>query len=224
MNITMIREEVRDVLGVSEGGLKTIIKRGQLKDRLLSCGLELINEYKDGRSSVYELSPIELDYWDRIQLHYNVKKKSEHTIYTHARLDGGMKKSRASIIRDSDINISGNTAKKFDDILENEGVIMKNEEVYMLYHKENNVFEEITKQEYLTFWKEVKYCNELMVDNRRKLLKYEISQDTYDLRTTIILDAVGKECGSIAIKFDTYKELQDTQELIELLSKKIGGQ
>lgn len=224
MNITMIREEIRNVLNVSEDGLKTIIKRGKLKDRLYSCGLELINEYKSGRSSIYELNPIELDYWDKVQTYYNVKKKNEHTIYTHARLDGGMKKSRASIIRDSDINISGNTAKKFDDILENEGVIMKNGEVYMLYHKENNVFEEITKQEYLTFWKEVKYCKELMADNRKKLLKYEISQDTYDLRTTIILDAVGKECGSIAIKFNTYKEVDDTKELIDLLSKKIGGQ
>ena len=222
MNITMIREEIRNVLGVSEDGLKGIIKRGKLKDRLCECGLQLINEYKDGRSSVYELSPIELDYWDRIQLHYNVKKKSEHSIYTHARLDGGMGKSRASIIRDSDISISGSTAKKFDDILENEGIIMKSEEIYMLYSKLDGSFTEITKEDYYVFWKEVKYCKELMIDNRKKLLKYEISHDTYDLRNVIILDSVGKEKGSIAIKFNTYKEMQDTKDLIVLLANKIG--
>lgn len=119
----MTRDEIRDALGVSEGGLKTIIKRNTLNDRLENVGLQLVNEYKSGRNTIYELNPLKLDYWDMIQNHYNVKKKIEQTVYTCARLDGGLGKSRASILKENDINISGNTAKRFDDILENEGMI-----------------------------------------------------------------------------------------------------
>ena len=98
---------------------------------------------------------------------------------------------------------------------------MKNGEIYMLYSKNSNEFKEITKQEYLTFWREIRYCKELLAENRNKMIKCDISQDTYELRTFIILNQIGKEKGDIAIKFDTYKELQDTKELVELLKTKL---
>lgn len=219
----MVREEVRDALGVSDECLKSIVKRKKLKDRLMEIGLELVCEYKQGRIVVYEVSPIELDYWDKVQNHYKVKKKTEHTLYSNARLDGGLKKSRATLLKESDIHISGDTARRYDDILENEGIIMKSDKVYMLYNKENDSFKEITEQEYIYFWREVKYCRELISSNRAKVNKYEISQDTYDFRVSKIVDMVGKEKGEIAIKFNTYEEVEDTKELLSLLKQKIGG-
>ena len=126
MNVTMTREEVRSLLNVTENTFKSIVKEKKLEKRLKDKGLELVEKYKIGRNVVYELSPIELSYWQKVQSHYNVKKQCEHDVYTIARLTNkGLEKSRASIIRDNDIDISGKTAKKFDDILENEGIIVK---------------------------------------------------------------------------------------------------
>lgn len=220
MNVTMTREEVRSLLNVTENTFKSIVKEKKLEKRLKNKGLELVKKYKIGRNVVYELSPTELSYWQKVQSHYNVKKQCEHDAYTIARLTNkGLEKSRASIIRDNDIDISGKTAKKFDDILENEGIIVKDKTVYALYNKQTGTFDNITEEEYKSFWKDVSFCKELLYEQRRKLNKKEISQDTYDYRNYVIIDQVGREKGEVAVKFDTYKELQDTKELIDMIKK-----
>lgn len=221
MNITMTREEVREVLSVAESTMRDIVKSKRLKIRLHEKGFTLINTYKDGRNTIYEVEPVDLDYWEQVQIYYNVKKTIDHDTYTIARLtDNGLIKSRSKLLRDNNIEISGSTAKRYDDILENEGYIMKDKTTYVYYNKTSGEFRDITKEEYLSFWKDVSYCKELLYDNRRKLNKYEISQDTYDYRNLIILDSVGKEKGEIAMKFDTYKELQDTKDLVELIQSR----
>lgn len=126
MNITMMRDEIRAALGVSDSGLKTIINRGTLQDRLLKVGLELITTYKLGRNTIYEVLPIDLDYWENVQNHYGIKKINEHDAYTLARLsDDGVLKPRAKIIRDNSIDITNQTAKRYDDILESENILRR---------------------------------------------------------------------------------------------------
>lgn len=220
----MTRDEICSVLDVAKSTLKDIIRNKKLETRLHSAGFTLLNTYKEGRNTIYELEPVDLDYWELVQTHYNVKKTNEHDDYTIARLtNSGLIQSRSKILRDNNIDISGTTAKRYDDILESEGYIMKDRVVYVYYNKSTGEFKDITEEEYKCFWKDVSYCKELLYDNRRKLNKYEISQDTYDYRNLIILDSVGREKGEIAMKFDTYKELQETKDLVSLIqSRKIN--
>lgn len=222
MNVTMTREEVCEVLGVKESTLRDIVKNKKLYERLLKNGFELICKHKHGRNVCYEVKPVGLDYWDQVQNHYNVKKKEEHDNYTIARLtNDGVLQSRSSLLRNNNIDICGTTARKFDEILENEGIIMKDKTVYALYNKTTGEFTEITEDGYKSFWKDVSFCKELLFAERRKLNRREISQDLYDYRSYTIIDQVGREKGEIAIMFDTYKELQDTRDLIDLIKNKL---
>ena len=52
------RNELMDILGIKNSGLKSIINRGQLNDRLTEKGYELIKTIKEGRKTLYEVKEI----------------------------------------------------------------------------------------------------------------------------------------------------------------------
>lgn len=221
MNITMTREELRDLLNVKDNGLKSIIKRGKLDERLNEVGYRLLSTEKIGRNTVYELLPTDIDLWTSFQKHYCIKKRDEHTIYTIARLsDNGLKQSRSSLLRENDIDISGNTAKRFDEILLEENAMKKDKVCYMLYNTNSNEIKEITRDEYSMFWRDIRECKYMIGHNAARFKRGEISEDTLFGIATMAISNFGRENGEIALKFDTYKEADNAINIIDMIKNK----
>lgn len=214
MNVTMCRDELCRVLEVTESGLKSIVRRDNLNERLKTKGFDLIKSYKYKNNTLYEVEPIEADAWGVLQNAYRIKKKEEHTKYSELRLTKGMDEPRRKFVKDNEINISQTTAGRYDDILIKEKAMEKNSVVYMMIDSLSESFEEITEEEYTSFWKDVGYCKKLLGENRTEYKRYEISEETYEYRASAILNQIGREKGFIAIKFNTYKEAENTMSFL----------
>lgn len=122
MEIT--REQLRQILDVTENTLRTIIRRKKLNMRLNQLNYNLIDYYKVGRNSFYILEKKDTDIWLDLQSLYKIKSKEEHLIYSKSRLLN-LNKSRNKIIQENNLTISPTTAKVFDDILEEQRIIQK---------------------------------------------------------------------------------------------------
>ena len=72
MVITMITEEICELLETNKTNLRNIIRNKKLEDRLLAKGYILINKHKDGRDNIYELELLKEETWVSIQAKYNI--------------------------------------------------------------------------------------------------------------------------------------------------------
>ena len=145
----MITEEICELLETNKTNLRNIIRNKKLEDRLLAKGYILINKHKDGRDNIYELELLKEETWVSIQAKYNIrdKDKEKHTKYSIYRGESGMKQSRKDVIKNCEVEISYPTAQKYDRILEEEGVIGVDTEVYYIYNFKTGEFEEeLTKE------------------------------------------------------------------------------
>lgn len=222
IKIEMTREEVCDLLGVTDNGLKTIVKRGQLKTRIDNTGLGYIytGQHKEGRNTVYELEydKDEIDKWKQFQKSYNIKDTKKHTQYTETRIDN-LTKTRTEAIMISKTNIDKKTAKRYDDILLNENMIGEDKMVYVKHNLNTKEFVEITKDEYSVFWKDSIIRRNAISDVYKRKAKGEYSED---MATHAIIELT--ECSSvngwIAYKFMSYKELDEAKKLRQWLSNR----
>ena len=217
MIITFTREELRDMLQVQENTLKAVIKRKQLEQRINEVGYKLHNTYKQGRNTIYELVPLDEDYWKEIQSKYNIRKKKEQTAYSYIRINRP-EETRAGVIRSSHVNISNNTAKKFDTILVLEGGLMYNEEQYMLIDINNNTMTPIDKKQYCDFWIEHKKDKAKINEIEKKIERGDITKETGDLARYKVQKNLYKD-GFIAVRFDTFKQAENAQKLLNDIRK-----
>ena len=224
MIITFVTEEICELLEVSKEGLKSIIKRKKLEDRLLAKGYVLVDKYKCGRDNIYEIRPINSveEKWDSIQKQYRVPKDKEemHNTYSERRLEN-MKVSRTEVIDKSETKISYKTAKKYDDILVEEGVMGDDKTVYYLFNLKTKERErEITKEEYKAFWILNKEFKRRVKGLRYKVKNYIISNSQYDILIASAYEEFGHTSDYIAIQFNTYKELEETQTILKQIKAK----
>lgn len=222
--IEINRKELCNLLDVTETTLKAIINRKQLEDRLLANGYTLVEERKDGRTKVYVLKQIETGQkWESIQKKHRIpKEKLEmHDEYSKTRLEN-MDVPRTKVIDDCNTSVPYSTASRYDNILVEEQIMEKDETVYYLYNWQTKEFsEKITKEAYENYWilnaEFKRRCEEL--EYKRK--NYLISQKQYDALITSTYNEFTQADRRIAIKFNTYKELEETQEMIRQIKESI---
>lgn len=225
MVITMITEEICDLLETNKTNLRNIIRNKKLEDRLLAKGYILINKYKDGRDNIYELELLREETWVSIQAKYNIrdKDKEKHTKYSIYRGESGMKQNRKDVIKNCEVEISYPTAQKYDRILEEEGVIGVDTEVYYIYNFKTGEFEEeLTKEGYRYFWIANKKLKNELEGLRYKRDNYIISNAQYDVLSDIAYREYSTMKDKIAIKFTTYKELENTKEMIKQMKESLN--
>lgn len=225
MNITLTREELKDILQITENGLKGVIKRKKLKEKLLVYGYKLINTTKEGRNTLYEVEISNKDKWFIFQDQYNIKSKEEHTKYTEVRLTGnGGLQPRTKLIHDNKINISGKTAKRFDGILCKEKAMVFKEESYMLINTLDNSTKEITYEEYSAFWKDNAVARNAIGNINKQLKNGSISDSFADYSKHVILSQVGNDEGVIAVKFHTYEQAENADKILNMINSSIMKQ
>ena len=223
----MTREEVCNLLGVSNEGLKTIIRNGKLEDRINTSGYgyKYIDKRKEGRMTLYELEKAENDdLWLQLQNYYRVKEKDKHTIYTETRMDN-LDKPRSRVVEISDTNIADKTAKKYDDILVNESIIKENKMIYVKHNLETKEFIEITEDDYKIFWKDNLTTQNAIGDVFRKKARREVSEG-FATHSIVELTQTSSVNGWVAYKFMSYEELENAKALRNVLRNKkkiIGG-
>lgn len=223
MYVTMTREELRELLQVSESNLQWILKQNKLDNRLSQVGYKFIKELKIGRNKVYELDIVTQKDVDYLQRKYNIrnKHKDAHIEYSCVRLDGGLKKSKSELIRNCHTKVTQYQAKKYDDILESEGIMKKDKKYYVMYNACTKNMEFITKEQYSDFWSRNQYAKHLIYDNHRQLQKRLISQKQYDQRRDIIIDEIKQGEKVVCYEFDTYQEATDSIKWCQKFKQKL---
>lgn len=216
IKVEMIREEICDLLGVSNEGLKTIIRNNKLEDRINNSGYgyTYLGERKDGRSIIYELEcDKEDDLWMQFQNFYKIKDKDKHTVYTITRLDN-LDKPRNTVVVISNTQINDKTARRYDDILINENAMEVDKMVYVKHNLETKQFVEITEEEYKMFWKDNRVLRNAITDVYRRKAKGLLSEG---MASYSIVELTHKSSvdGWVAYKFTSYKELDEAKKLKE---------
>ncbi len=187
MNITFIRSELCDLLEVNDNALKSIIKRGKLEDRLNAKGYTLVKQYKEGRNTIYELAQKKVSEIMKIIKKYDIRKSNEFNRWAKCRLllSNGLTMNRRQIISDCNIAIDDRTAKKFDDILVEEGLLIQKGNIYARKNR-NNIgtsgyqWELTTEDYYKNYFAEQGYYTRLLSSYNYKLRNNAISQKEYD--------------------------------------------
>ena len=222
--IEINRKELCNLLNVTEKGLQIIITRKQLEDRLLANGYTLVEERKDGRKKVYVLKQIETSQkWEHIQKKHRIpnEKLEMHDEYSKTRLEN-MDLPRTKVIEDSNTTIAYNTASKYDNILVEEQIMAKDETVYYLYNwKTKELCEKIEKEAYETYWILNAEFKRRIEELEYKVKNYLISQKQYNALITSTYNEFTQTDNRIAIKFNTFKELEETQEMIRQIKESI---
>ena len=220
MNITMSREEVQLMLGANNDRMKYLIRHKKLDAELNKHGYTLVGQYKDGRYTFYDLSKIAVDEWEIYQSIKKIKKKEEHTEYVEKRLSpDGLSSPRSKFIRENNIDISETSAMRYDKMMLEEEMMIKDKTVYMLFNPKDQSFKEITKEEYNLFWRDSSECQYHLAHNKLRFKKGLIPESTYESNNFIYLSTLGKEKGSVALKFDTYKEYTNTLNTLDMIKR-----
>lgn len=224
MNITMSRTEIMERLNITNDRMKYLVNKNKLSNELLLIGFKLENTYKDGRNTIYEVSVKEIDEIEVYQADRNIKKKDEHIIYVEERLtEGGLKKPRRSFVRElkkeKDVDISESTARRFDNMLIEDECMIKDRKVYLFFNPFDEVFTEISEEEYKAFWRDCSECKYQLSHNHARYKRNEISETVYENNKYIIMNSLGKERGVVALKFDTYKEYTNTKTMLDMIKK-----
>ena len=219
MNITATREEICDMLDVTNNNLKYIIKNNKLDHRLELKGYKLEAQYKVGRNTVYELSKIDINEFKVIQNKHKIIKKKENEIYAKCRLllEDGMKMSKRQIIRDNNINIDEHTAKRYDDMLIDEMAMKEDKMVYYRKDQEGNI-EEVTFEYYNSYWLEQAEAKKLISHMRKEVIDGKMSMDAYDVMSSNVYSSLERSKGYVVYKFMSYKEAENTKKICNMLN------
>lgn len=219
MNITVIKEELCNILNVQSNTLDSIIKRDRLNERLQQVGYKLIDTYKVGKYKAYDIEPIHINEWDRLQTKYNIMKRDEHTVYTEIRLNN-MTSTRAKLLRDNEINISSTTAGRYDLILVEEKAMQEDKWVYYKTNQEG-LWEEINEDYYKAFWTECREYKYIVSMYKHRLNKGEISESAYNLIVQNVYNTVERFKGYMVVTFKTYKEAENTKKILDMLNDRV---
>lgn len=224
MNITMTREEIRELLGVNEQAMKQICKRNTLEQRLELKGYKLISKEKIGRNVIYEVEPYSANEWFVIQSKYHIRKDKleDHSAYSSKRIEtsDSMKLSRNRFIKDNELNVSGSTAKRWDDILVDEGAMQKDRVVYLKYILSEGTVYEITKEEYSDFWKSNYEYMYQMANNERRYENGTLAKDMYESNKDMYKAALWSKEDCMVVRYTSYKEAENTARILNAIRNK----
>lgn len=218
----MTTEEMCDLLSTTKRNFKSILSRGKLDDRLIRVGYKLIKQYKNGKFNLYEIEKIEDLTWIQYQTIKNISgdKKDDHTKYTKCRITTGLKKPRSNVVCTSEANISNSTAKRYDEILIQDNVMEFDQTVYFIKNTETGEWEETTKEGYKMFWSRCSEATYYLNENYRRFKKGEIPRSTYEDTSYAIKDVIANKHGEIALKFNTYKEAENTKRILNMINNR----
>ena len=184
--IKITREELLEILRVTNNNIKTIIKRKQLYERLKQKGYIYIDKEKVGRNTLYILEKYyktnEIESLNNIcnGIFHTKKQKefSNYYLYRILNLDKAITKELLSKLSE----VSHNTITKWDKIMIENNIMDKDGFYYvkMTMNEDKPVYELTDKYEYSTFCK-----NKLILARRDKAFerytKGEIDKITYDM-------------------------------------------
>ncbi|MDV3426641.1 MAG: hypothetical protein LIR50_05560 [Bacillota bacterium] len=172
------RRQVANMLGVKLDGLKTIERRKQIEKRLKDIGYNLINKITENRKAYYI---VEMVYSDKQLINsicrhsFNTLKTNEFTTYFKERTKHSKKDKAISLESLAEIsNVNSSTICKWDLKLLDKKIISKDGFFYFKLNKLTQTVEEVTKEEFKSFWKNrgrLKTYNNL----QRRYLKGEIT-------------------------------------------------
>lgn len=227
MNITFTREELRELLEVTETNLKNFIKRNQLESKIEEKGYKLVTTCKVGRSTCYELVPTDerneektlADY----QREWKIRKKAEHEEYITDRISNekGLKSSRTSILKGNNKlkSVKYDTAKKWDEKLEQSNIIKKDGYVYFICYDDGRR-EECTRHEYNAYWADNGWVKRTIENEYLALRKNLITKYQYDEKVFELQQYMDKKYGFIIRKYQSYAEAEEMKAFKEMLARR----
>jgi hypothetical protein len=151
----MNTKELCDLLGLTKEGLRTVIKRDQLKGRLLEKGYELADIIKKGRSNCYiirEIVVVPKETWEEIAAKEfpRVRKVNELGIHAKERLINGSVLTKEIVAKSG---VTRQTADKWDGLLVEKGLMSSNGYSYYRINS-NKELQQVTYEEYLDYWRQ----------------------------------------------------------------------
>ena len=150
-----------ELLGIKDAGLKTIIRRKQLEDKLNSIGYNLLEVVKEGRKNVYILEQININkhiYNNLCKVVYKSNKEESFKDYFLTRTNNNKDDNiKDKILSKKDIsNISkvcGNTISKWDKVLLDKNIISKDGFFYFYIDITKHEIKQCSQDEYKSFWR-----------------------------------------------------------------------
>jgi len=166
------RNELAKMLGISLEGLKTIEKRHKLEERLSNIGYKLISKEKVSRKAYYIVEDYNSDKQlvnNMCRYVFNTEKTNEFTEYFKERTQKSKEDVPATLDYLSDkSNVGISTICNWDLKLLGKKIISKDGFFYFKLNKESHTIQEVTKEEYKSYWK-----------NKSRLKTYNILQNRY---------------------------------------------
>lgn len=222
INVTMTSDEICEILNTNKRNLKSIQARGKLEDRLIKAGYRLMKQLKEGRNNIYEIEQITDITWNEYQTSRNISdnKKEDHTKYTEYRITSGLKEPRTQVISESMSDISSRTAKRYDDILVEDNIIEFDQTVYFIKNTKTGEWTQVDRDGYKRFWANCSEATYYLNENYRRFRSGEIPRSTYEDTAYAIKDGIANEQGEIALKFNTYKEAENTKRILSMIKNR----
>lgn len=213
------RNELMDILGIKNSGLKSIINRGQLNNRLIEKGYELIETIKEGRKTLYEVKEINNSkniYNGICKEMFKTKKEQEFAEYFFTRILNTSTPITKELISKK-VNVNKNTLTKWDNKMVENGILSLpsneiNELNYFYVACDFEIDKETLTQkrhyrltdirEYKNFMRTNKNCN--MKDEVLK--EFKAGNLTED-QTVLLLDGI------------TYNQIAKSQKIVYRVNK-----
>ncbi len=189
------RNQLAGKLNVKLEGLKKIESRNQLENRLSKIGYKLIKKIKDSRKVFYEVEEFkeQKQLASNICKHvFNTNKPNEFTKYFKERTYNSKNNLPATLEHLSNrSNVSIATVHKWDLKLLHKKIISKDGFFYFKLNRETSTIEEITIEEYKSFWK-----------NKGRLKLYKSLQNKYLKGEITFQEALEISDNAVALRLE----------------------
>lgn len=185
--------ELYKLLGLTREGLRTVIKRNQLQERLLKLNYELVSVEKIGRSNQYNIREVVIvpkETWEELAAKEfpRVRKVDKLGIHAKERLINRTEAARSEITNKT--GVSKQTTERWDGMLVEKGYMRDGG--YAYYEIKNRRLNQITYAEYQKYWSSrsktralVRTLTEVESEHGKELMLENITtalQDSYCIR------------------------------------------
>lgn len=216
MNITFTSSEIAELLGVTKRTFNSYVERGTLNQKIKNKGWQIVSEEKIGRIKLYDLAPFQELTIEDFANKLGIKKEELFGRYSRTRTsEGGLSMSKSEIARET--GVERNTVRSWDKKLEEAEIIKKGEYVYRAVKE--GVSYEITKEEYVEYWK----CNaiaEMTIEGLYREFEHGlIDSKELTFRHSELTKRLCHENGYNVYKFNKYEQAINFDKFIKALYK-----
>ena len=219
---------ILEILGVSEGGLKSIIKRKKLEDRLKEKGYILLGTFKEGRNTLYkikefgELSQNKFQLNNAMECIFNTTKdEDKHTdyiMYRYANINRPLSKKHLA----NKMGINEKTIGKWDNYMVENNLLAKDGYFYVaIDYEETEKYRLTDKYEYNAFVTNNRYLK-IRNNAMNEQSNGRLSHDECALIIKSTEDSLKANYGKIVYKVSKYsvgKSLDLAKLIIKLISE-----